>query len=156
MKLFLIDWGEKCSGARYAIVQGKSKGSWDLWSRIDSIGDPSGVRAIEIGHDRSERLYIELPHMKQDGRMSGCYCEPIWAETYNEKAYPDYGDDEINDAESTITKHKTGWFGIEEQFLKNNLTLTQILLSYRYENNRTICHSCFTIHHGTGRTVWTY
>lgn len=118
MKLFLIDWGEKCNGARYAVVQAKSKGFWDLWSAIDAIGDPSEVRAIEIGNDRNETLYIELPHMKQDGSMSDCYAGPKWAEKYNEKAYPDYGDDEINEAESGITKHKTGWFAVEEEALK--------------------------------------
>jgi len=119
MKLFLIDWGKKCNGARYAIIQAKSKRFWDLWSAIDQIGDPSKVRAIEIGHNRNETLYIELPHMKQDGRMSGCWSEPYWAETCDEKAYPDaWFDDEINEAEYTITKHKTGWFNVAEALKK--------------------------------------
>jgi len=107
MKLFLIEWGEKCNGSRYAIIQSRSKGFWDLWSDIDAIGDPSEVRAIEIGNNRERTLYIELPHMKEDGNMSDCYTGPYWAEKYNKKSYP-------NEDEFAITKNKTGWFSVFE------------------------------------------
>lgn len=112
MKLFLIDWGEKCNGARYAIIQSRSKGFWDLWSDIDNIGDPSKVQAIEIGNDRDGTLYIELPHMKENGKMSGCYCGPRWSEKYNKKSYPDPDDLSIDEDEFAITKNKTGWFSV--------------------------------------------
>jgi hypothetical protein len=113
MKLFLIDWGEKCNGSRYAIIQARSKGFWDLWSNIDAIGDPSKVRAIEIGNDPDQSLYLELPNMDKNGRMSGCFSQPEWAEKYNKKSYPDpYV--EMNPDEFTITKNKTGWFSVFE------------------------------------------
>ena len=69
-KLFLIDWGKKCNGGRYAVI--KSTREQLFWD-IDNYGDPSSVkfREIDIG---DEMLYLELTGIERDGREKG---EPI-------------------------------------------------------------------------------
>tara|TARA_R110000751_G_scaffold3297_3_gene16442 strand:- start:2643 stop:2966 length:324 start_codon:yes stop_codon:yes gene_type:complete len=58
-KLFLLDWGKECGGARYAIIKSPSREQLGL--RVDGIGDPSDVKAMEIdnGGD-NDGFYVEL------------------------------------------------------------------------------------------------
>ena len=57
-KLYLLDWGEKCNGARYAIVRSSKE---ELFWAIDEIGDPSMVKFVEVGCCKNESFYVELP-----------------------------------------------------------------------------------------------
>lgn len=60
-KFFLIDWGEKCNGARYAMVSAGSKD--ELFWMIDSIGDVGDIKIIEImNEDKESNMYLELTH----------------------------------------------------------------------------------------------
>tara|TARA_B100000212_G_C27347347_1_gene521969 strand:- start:719 stop:1024 length:306 start_codon:yes stop_codon:yes gene_type:complete len=57
-KLYLIDWGKDCDGARYAIIQSSRE---NLFSAIDEIGDPSIAKFVEVASCKSESFYVELP-----------------------------------------------------------------------------------------------
>jgi len=57
-KLYMIDWGKDCDGARYAIIR---SGRNELFSAIDEIGDPSVVKFVEVGCCKNESFYVELP-----------------------------------------------------------------------------------------------
>jgi len=58
-KLFLLDWGKECNGARYAIIKSPNREQLDL--RVDGIGDPSTVKAMEIANSSDgEGFYVEL------------------------------------------------------------------------------------------------
>ena len=71
-KLYLLDWGEKCNGARYAIVQSKPE---ELFWSIDMVGDPSGVKFAEIANSYDERLYVELPGIEIKDETGKDYTE---------------------------------------------------------------------------------
>lgn len=57
-KIFLIDWGAGCNGARYAIIRSSRE---ELFPAIDEIGDPSIVKFVEVGCCKNESFYVELP-----------------------------------------------------------------------------------------------
>jgi len=65
-KLFLIDWGEKCNGARYAIIK-STRGSLSM--DIDEIGDPSDIKFQEIDNG-DEMLYLELEGIGEESDSS--------------------------------------------------------------------------------------
>ena len=44
-KLFLVDWGKDCDGARYAIIKSTEK---HIGLHLDSIDNPSYAKYVEI------------------------------------------------------------------------------------------------------------
>lgn len=60
-KLFLVDWGKDCDGARYAIIKSTEK---HIGLHLDSIDNPSYAKYVEIDNGNEERFYIELPHLE--------------------------------------------------------------------------------------------
>jgi len=69
---FVIDWGEKCNGGRYAILLAKDP--WDLWCAVDCVGDPSSCWFANLSDyllDEYTDNYIELE--KKDEAYSGSY-----------------------------------------------------------------------------------
>jgi hypothetical protein len=58
VKLYLIDWGKDCDGARYGIIQSSRN---ELFSAIDEIGDPTIVKFVEVANCKFESFYVELP-----------------------------------------------------------------------------------------------
>ena len=47
MKLYVVDWGKDCKGARYAFVSADSR--LDLFDLLDEVGDPCQVRFCAFG-----------------------------------------------------------------------------------------------------------
>ena len=69
---YVIDWGEKCNGARYAILLAEDL--FDLWSAVDCIGDPSSCKFSNLSDyllDECNDNYIELA--KEGEAYSGSY-----------------------------------------------------------------------------------
>jgi len=61
-KLFIIDWGKKCSDGRYAMIEAAS--IEDAFMDADSIGSPAAMAEFKIktteGDDGGKIKYIEL------------------------------------------------------------------------------------------------
>lgn len=69
---YVIDWGEKCNGGRYAILLAKDH--LDLWSAVDCVGDPSSCKFSNLSDyllDPYTENYIELA--KEGEAYSGGY-----------------------------------------------------------------------------------
>ena len=67
MNVYLIDWGENCNGARYAVIAGLDPSN--LIFKIDCIGDPSSCKFCNLGewlfeHEKQEN-YLELGTQKE-------------------------------------------------------------------------------------------
>lgn len=77
MKLFLLDWGKKCNGSRYAIISARNKR--DLWFHVDKVGCLCHVLAKEINNDKDspDSFYLELPTMDESGKIQGGYCQSL-------------------------------------------------------------------------------
>ena len=83
-KLFLVDWGEKTNGARYAIIKSTEE---MIGLNLDSIGNPSDSKYAEIDNGDYERFYIELPHIKIESQQAegGTYTNILSAGTYTNR-----------------------------------------------------------------------
>lgn len=94
-KLFLVDWGEKSNGARYALIKSSHE---MIGLHLDSIGNPGEAKYVEVDNADEERFYIELPHIKieeevSDGEVfSSIKCEGTYADSYNAKPVLDWKD----------------------------------------------------------------
>ena len=58
MKTFLIDWGENCNGARFALVQAKDL-SHAVWE-TDRIGGYFNIAELKIKRNEDEVRYLEI------------------------------------------------------------------------------------------------
>lgn len=59
MKTYVIDWGENCHGARYAIAQGRSKR--EVGIEVDAhIGEPARVALLELPLEGEGMRYMEI------------------------------------------------------------------------------------------------
>jgi len=98
-KLFLLDWGKECNGARYAIIKSPSREQLDL--RVDGIGDPSTVKAMEIANGiDGEGFYVELIDPK---KAYGNSFDEHWE-------FDDYQeDDELG---SIFDEQRKEWFSV--------------------------------------------
>ena len=74
MKTYIIDWGEKSNGGRYALIQARSKE--DAFWEADSVGDPSDAKIEEfkIPKDWEGGRYMEIESPKDP------YCGPLLSE----------------------------------------------------------------------------
>jgi hypothetical protein len=58
MKTFLIDWGEKCNGGRFALVQAKDL-SHAVWETA-RIGGYFNIAELKIKRNEDEVRYLEI------------------------------------------------------------------------------------------------
>ena len=58
MKTFIVDWGENCMGARYALVQGEDEE--DAFWIADDIGSPFKIAEFILGERGLEWAYMEI------------------------------------------------------------------------------------------------
>ena len=100
-KLFLLDWGQKQNGSRFAITTAPSKEA--LWISVDTIGDPSGVKAMEIANgDDGEGFYVELTDPKK-----------AYATRFDEhRDTDDYPEDKFEDIPSIFDEERKEWFSV--------------------------------------------
>jgi hypothetical protein len=58
MKTFLIDWGENCRGARFALIQAKDL-HHAVWE-TDIIGSPFNIAELKLKRNEEEVRYLEI------------------------------------------------------------------------------------------------
>jgi hypothetical protein len=63
MKTYIIDWGEKCNGARYALIQAGSLR--DAWWDADMIGGPFKIEELRIPKSGYGTRYMEISRPKK-------------------------------------------------------------------------------------------
>ncbi len=97
-KLFLLDWGKKCNGARYAIIESPSREDLPLY--VDAIGDPSEVKAMEVANGFDEGLYVELTDPRK--AYSNSFNEHWELDNYPEE-------DDFNDI---FDEERKEWFSV--------------------------------------------
>jgi hypothetical protein len=70
MKTYIVDWGKKCNGGRYALIQAESLE--DAWWDADAVGSPFRIALLKIpkGCPEEGRRYIEIDAPKT------CYTGP--------------------------------------------------------------------------------
>jgi hypothetical protein len=65
MNTYIIDWGEKSNGGRYALIQARSFN--DAWWNADAIGSPFHIAKLKIpqGDAESGGRYMEIAEPKE-------------------------------------------------------------------------------------------
>lgn len=70
MTIYIVDWGENCNGARYALVSARNP--LNLMFTIDSIGDPSGCKFCDL----RECMFFSEDYLEL-GTTKECYSHSL-------------------------------------------------------------------------------